>query len=81
MLLSGSAEASTPSQRLTAAALLLELDNKFHAQRLNCQVRRQEQASGVSAPPRVKEKKNLSADEIVATFCSARMDNHAEATG
>jgi len=34
MLLSGPAEASTPSQRLTAAALLWNWTQVFHAQRL-----------------------------------------------
>src|SRR5260221_2946042 len=80
MLLSGPAEASTPSQRLTAAALLLELDTSFHAQRLIAKSGGKEQRPEFSAA-KGEGKEKLSADEIVATFAPQGWVTHAEATG
>src|SRR5258708_2335879 len=80
MLLSGPAEANTPSQRLTAAALLLELDTSFHAQRLIAKSGGKEQRPQFSAAKGAGKEK-LSADEIVATFAPQGWITHAEANG
>src|SRR5258706_6288364 len=80
MLLSGPAEASPPSQRLTAAALLLELDTSFHAQRLIAKSGGKEQRPEFSAAKGAGKEK-LSADEIIATFAPQGWITHAEANG
>ena len=80
MLLSGPAEASTPSQRLTAAALLLELDTSFHAQRLIAKSGGKEQRPEFTAAKGAGKEK-LSADEIIATFAPQGWVTHAEANG
>jgi len=80
VLLSGSAEARTQSQRLTAAAILVELDKNLHAKRLIAKSKGKE-----SRPEFIAEKgagkQRLSADEIIADFAPEGSVTRAEARG
>jgi len=78
--LSGPAEAKTQSQRLTAAALLLELDENFRARRLIAQ------SNGKDVLPEFNAvkgagKQRLSAEEITATFAPEGWVLRADAKG
>jgi lipopolysaccharide export system protein LptA len=78
--LSGPAQAQTRGQRLTAAAMLLELDGDFRAKRLIAK------SNGNDARPEfIAEKgagtQQLSADEITATFAPQGWITRAEANG
>jgi lipopolysaccharide export system protein LptA len=78
--LSGPAEARTQSERLTAAALLLELDENFRARRLIAQ------SNGKDVLPEFNAakgagKQRLSAQEITATLAPAGWVARAEAKG
>jgi lipopolysaccharide export system protein LptA len=78
--LSGPAEAKTQSERLTAAALLLELDENFRARRLIAQ------SNGNDALPEFSAakgagKQRLSAQEITATFAPEGWVVRADAKG
>src|SRR5205814_4849319 len=79
MYLSGPAEARTSTERLTAAALSLELDQNFHAKRLVAK-------SGGNQLPEFNAakgagKQKLSAEEITATFAPEGWVTRADATG
>jgi lipopolysaccharide export system protein LptA len=78
--LSGPAQAKTHTERLLAAAFLLELDANFHAKRLIAQSRGQDQLAEFSAAKGAGKQK-LSAQEISATFAPQGWVTHAEATG
>jgi lipopolysaccharide export system protein LptA len=78
--LSGPAQAKTHTERLLAAAFLLELDGNFHAKRLIAQSRGQDQLAEFSAAKGAGKQK-LSAQEISATFAPQGWVTHAEATG
>jgi lipopolysaccharide export system protein LptA len=78
--LSGPAQAKTHTERLLAAAFLLELDGNFHAKRLIAQSRGQDQLAEFSAAKGTGKQK-LSAQEISATFAPQGWVTHAEATG
>jgi len=80
MYLSGPAEAKTQTERLTAAALLLELDGNFHAKRLIAQSHGQDGLAEFSAA-KGAGKQELSAQEISATFAPEGWVMQAEATG
>ncbi len=78
--LSGPAEAKTQTERLTAAALLLELDENFRARRLIAQ------SNGKDALPEFSAakgagKQRLSAEEIAATFAPEGWVTRADAKG
>jgi lipopolysaccharide export system protein LptA len=78
--LSGPAEAKTQAERLTAGALLLELDGNFRARRLVAK------SNGTAALPEFSAakgagKQRLSAEEIAATFASEGWVARAEAKG
>jgi lipopolysaccharide export system protein LptA len=78
--LSGPAEAKTQSERLTAAALLLELDENFRARRLIAQSNGKDMLPEFSAAKGVG-KQRLSAEEITATLAPAGWVERAEAKG
>jgi lipopolysaccharide export system protein LptA len=78
--LSGPAQAKTQTERLLAAAFLLELDGNFHAKRLIAQSHGQDQLAEFSAAKGAGKQK-LSAQEISATFAPQGWVTHAEATG
>ena len=78
--LSGPAQAKTHTERLLAAAFLLELDGNFHAKRLIAQSRGQDQLAEFSAA-KGAGKQELSAQEISATFAPQGWVTRAEATG
>ncbi len=78
--LSGPAEAKTQSERLTAAALLLELDEDFRAQRLIAQSNGKDMLPEFSAA-KGAGKQRLSAEEITATLAPAGWVVRAEAKG
>ena len=78
--LSGPAQAQTQGQRLTAAAMLLELDENFRARRLIAQ------SNGGEARPeflaeRGAGRQELTADEIAASFSPQGWISHVEANG
>jgi lipopolysaccharide export system protein LptA len=78
--LSGPAEAKTQGQRMTAAGMLVELDENFHAKRLIAK------SNGNEARPEFiaekgADRQELSADEITASFAPAGWITRAEATG
>jgi lipopolysaccharide export system protein LptA len=78
--LSGPAQAKTHTERLLAAAFLLELDGNFHAKRLIAQSHGQDQLAEFSAA-KGAGKQELSAQEISATFAPQGWVTRAEATG
>jgi lipopolysaccharide export system protein LptA len=80
IFLSGPAQAQTQGQRLTAAAMLLELDGNLRAKRLIAK------SNGNAARPEfIAEKgagrQELNADEITASFAPQGWIIHAEANG
>jgi lipopolysaccharide export system protein LptA len=78
--LSGPAEAKTHSQRLTAAAMLLELDANFRARRLVAKSYGKEQRPEFRAQ-KGAGRQTLSADEITAAFAPQGWITGAEAKG
>jgi lipopolysaccharide export system protein LptA len=80
VLLSGPAEAKTQSQRLTAAAILVELDKNLHAKRLIAKSNGKESRPEFSAE-KGSGKQRLSADEIIANFAPEGSVTRAEARG
>src|SRR5438552_784338 len=78
--LSGPAEARTQSARLTAAGILLELDENFHAKRLIARSNGKQSRPEFSAERGVGRQK-LSADEIIANFAPQGSITRAEAKG
>ncbi len=78
--LSGPAEAKTQSERLTAAALLLELDETFRARRLIAQSNGKDMLPEFSAA-KGAGKQRLSAQEIAATFAPEGWVARADAKG
>jgi lipopolysaccharide export system protein LptA len=78
--LSGPAEAKTQSERLTAAALLLELDENFRARRLIAQSNGKDMLPEFSAAMGAG-KQRLSAEEITATLAPGGWVERAEAKG
>jgi lipopolysaccharide export system protein LptA len=78
--LSGPAEAKTQTERLTAAALLLELDGNFRARRLIAQSNGKETLPEFSAA-KGAGKQRLSAEEIAATFAPEGWVTRADAKG
>src|SRR6266853_2309576 len=78
--LSGPAQAKTHTERLLAAAFLLELDGNFRAKRLIAQSHGQDQLAEFSAA-KGAGKQELSAQEISATFAPQGWVTRAEATG
>ncbi len=78
--LSGPTEAKTQTERLTAAALLLELDGNFHARRLIAQSNGKDTLPEFSAA-KGAGKQRLSAEEITATFAPEGWLTHADAKG
>ncbi|HEY6130200.1 MAG TPA: LptA/OstA family protein [Candidatus Acidoferrum sp.] len=80
MYLLGPAEAKTQTDRLTAAAFLLELDGDFHAKRLTAKSNGKKDLPEFSAA-KGAGKQRLSAEEITATFAPEGWVRHAEAKG
>jgi lipopolysaccharide export system protein LptA len=78
--LSGPAQAKTHTERLLAAAFLLELDGNFHAKRLIAQSHGQDRLAEFSAA-KGAGKQELSAQEISATFAPQGWVTRAEAKG
>jgi len=78
--LSGPAEAKTQTERLTAGALLLELDGNFRARRLIAQSNGKDMLPEFSAA-KGAGKQRLSAEEITATFAPQGWVAHADANG
>ncbi len=80
IVLSGPAEARTESQRLTSAAMVLELDGNFHASKLIAK------SGGPGSRPEFSSeqgagKQRLSADEITANFAPQGWVTRAAANG
>jgi lipopolysaccharide export system protein LptA len=80
MYLAGPAEAKTTSERLTAAAFLLNLDENFHAQRLVAK------GDGKDVQPEFTKgkgagKQKLVAEEMAAEFAPEGWMRRAEASG
>jgi lipopolysaccharide export system protein LptA len=78
--LSGPTEAKTQTQRMTAAGMLVELDETFHAKRLTAKSDGKELRPEFSAAKGV-EKQRLAAQEITASFAPEGWVVRAEANG
>src|SRR6266404_3843189 len=78
--LSGPTEAKTQTQRMTAAGMLMELDETFHARRLTAKSDGKELRPEFSAAKGV-EKQRLAAQEITASFAPEGWVVRAEAKG
>ena len=78
--LSGPAEAKTQTERLTAGALLLEMDGNFRARRLIAQSNGKDMLPEFSAA-KGAGKQRLSAEEITAIFAPQGWVAHADAKG
>src|SRR5262245_26087142 len=80
MYLAGPAEAETTTERLTAAALQLSLDENFHAKRLIAKGNGREILPEFTSA-KGKGRQRLQAEEIVADFAPAGWTTRAEASG
>jgi LPS export ABC transporter protein LptC len=80
ILLSGSAEAKTQTERLTAAALLLELDRDFRAKKLIATSDVKDARPEFTAQ-KGAGKQRILADQMTATLAAQGWIMHAEATG
>jgi len=78
--LSGPTEAKTQTERMTAAGMLMELDETFHAKRLTAKSDGKELRPEFSVAKGIG-KQRLAADEITATFAPEGWVVRAEAKG